>query len=165
MNFATIDIFFVVIILGFAIAAYIKGFIDELFTKLAFLLGLIGAVLLYDRTAPFIYSYVPNVFAAQILGFLAVFIVVYLVVRIVQKFIGVFFQNDILAGLNKALGFFLGIAEGIFIVAACLILMNMQPWVSVDGILQDSFFVRILAPLLADPKQYMDIVINSVALQ
>ncbi|HIW36378.1 MAG TPA: CvpA family protein [Candidatus Treponema faecavium] len=163
MSFAMIDIVFGLIVLFFAIEASLKGFVREFFTKLAFLLGLAAAVLFYDQAARIIFRYVPYQFLAQILGFLVIFIIVYLVVRIVQQCIGVLFRNDIMAGLNKALGFFLGIAEGVFIVAACLILLRAQPWFSADGLLRGSFFLHILEPLLAQPEYYVNTVIDSVS--
>ena len=73
MNFTIIDIFFAIIIFALAIMGSIKGFIDELFGKLAFVLGLVVAVLFYGKLYPHVEKWISVVFFAQAISFILLF--------------------------------------------------------------------------------------------
>ena len=88
--------------------------------------------------------------------FVLLFIVTFLLVKIFQHIIGSFFQSEIMNGLNRALGFFLGAFEGLLVVAVILIALNAQPWFDVAGLLGDSFFANIMSGIIAQPVQYVN---------
>jgi membrane protein required for colicin V production len=135
-----IDPFFAIVLLFFAINAAIKGLIHEVFTKAAFFLGIFGGLLFKNRLAPYFVSYIKNELIAQIISFVLIFIVVYIFLRLIQQIVAKLFENDIMSGLNKALGFFFGIAEGVVVVGFVLFLLHAQPWIDVTGLLNGSFF-------------------------
>ncbi|NLK45748.1 MAG: CvpA family protein [Treponema sp.] len=83
----------------------------------------------------------------RILAFLILFIVVYVAIRIVQKIVGFAFQGDIMKGLDKSLGFFLGIAEGFLIVGLILFLLYSQRLFDIRPVLIDSFFDKLISPI------------------
>ncbi|AEE16580.1 CvpA family protein [Treponema brennaborense] len=155
MTFAFIDAVFAVIILACAINGTIKGFVAELFGKAAVILGLVVAVIFYGNLVPYVGKWISADFLAQVVSFVLIFIVTYLSVRIVQHFIGGFFQGDILSGLNRALGFFLGIAEGLIITAVVIILLYAQPWIDIDGLFRGSFFHELLKGFVTEPIRYV----------
>lgn len=155
MTFTFIDIVFFIIIFAFAISGAVKGFVAELFGKAAVILGLIIAVIFYSRLYPFVLRWIPIDFFAQAAAFILLFIVTYLLVKIFQYFIGNFFQSEIMSGLNRALGFFLGAVEGLLIVAVILIIMYAQPWLDTEGIFTGSFFTRLLSGVIVVPVQYV----------
>ena len=66
------------------------------------------------------------------------------------------FQSDIMSGLNRAMGFLLGIIEGILIVAVILIVLNTQPWFDTTELLGNSFFAKILAGIISQPVDYVN---------
>lgn len=156
MTFAFIDLVFGVIILALAIAGTLKGFVAELFGKAAFILGLIVAVLFYGKLHPYVARWVSVDFFAQAIAFILLFVVTFLLVKIVQHIIGSFFQSEIMSGLNRALGFFLGVIEGLLVVAVILIALNAQPWFDISGLLEGSFFSKIMSGLIAQPVQYVN---------
>jgi membrane protein required for colicin V production len=126
--------------LFFAINAAIKGLIHEVFTKAAFFLGIFGGLLFKNRLAPYFVPYTKNELVAQIIAFVLIFIGVYNLLRLIQQIVAKLFENDIMSGLNKALGFFFGIAEGLVIVGFVLFLLHAQPWIDVTDLLNGSFF-------------------------
>lgn len=140
MSMAIIDIVFLIIIGFLAINGAIKGFIAELFGKAAFIVGLLVGILFYDLMANFLSQWIDVSFFAQIIGFLLLFIITFLIIKVVQHLLGGIFKGDILGSLNKALGFFLGLAEGVLIVAVCLLILHAQPLLETDSLLQKSFF-------------------------
>lgn len=143
MSLAIIDVVFILIILALAINGAIKGFIAELLGKAAFWVGLLVGILFYDVLALTLIQWIPVVFFAQILSFLLLFIITFIIIKIVQHLLSGLFKGDILGSLNKALGFFLGIAEGFLIVAVVLFILHAQPWIETDSLLKGSFFNQI----------------------
>lgn len=151
MTFNFLDIVFIVIILFIAIHGAVNGFIKELFGKAALALGVLAAVMFYAKLMPYINRHIKSAFVSQILAFLLIFVFVYLIVRLVQHFVGAFFSGDILQGLDRALGFFFGAAEGILLVFFVLVLLYAQPWFKVGPLVDKSFFHTVLEKFLAKP--------------
>lgn len=156
MTFTIIDAFFTLIIFCLAIMATLKGFVDELFGKLAFVLGLVVAVFFYSKLYPYIQEWISVVFFAQAIAFILLFIATFLLVKIIQHFIGSFFNNEIMGGLNKALGFILGAVEGLLIVAVILIILTSQPWFDTSSLLKDSFFANLLSGIIVQPVNFVN---------
>ena len=151
MTFNFLDIVFIVIILFIAIHGAVNGFIKELFGKAALILGILIAVMFYAKLMPYINRHIKSAFVSQILAFLLIFVFVYLIVRLIQHFVGTFFSGDILKGLDRALGFFLGAAEGLVLVALVLVFLYAQPWFKVGPLVDKSFFHTVLENFLAKP--------------
>lgn len=156
MMFAFIDIVFAIIIIAFAISATVKGFVAELFGKAAFILGLVIAVMFYGELYPFIVKWISVEFFAQAIAFILLFVVTFLLVKIIQHIIASLFQSDIMSGLNRAMGFLLGIVEGMLVVAVILIFLNIQPWFDTTQLLDNSFFAKILAGIISQPVEYVN---------
>ncbi|MEE0998446.1 MAG: CvpA family protein, partial [Treponemataceae bacterium] len=84
-----------------------------------------------------------------------IFIVVYLIVRIIQQCLKNCFESDIMKGLDRALGFFFGVVEGIVYVGLILVILYAQPWFDATGVLQNSFFHNLLDGMLVVPTNYI----------
>lgn len=146
--FNIIDIFFIIIILIFAIIAAAKGFVKEIFNKASWFGGIILGCLFAKKLQPYLISVVKNDFFALLLSFLLIFAVVFLIIQIIKTIIGRAFEGDIMKGLDKSLGFFLGIVEGLAIVMLIIIIANSQTLFSVEPIFKDSFFYNFIKPLI-----------------
>ena len=144
MNLAIIDVVFCVLILVLAINGAAKGFIAELFGKAAFLGGLVLGFLFCNSLAQVLIQWISVVILAQILSFLLIFVVTFLVIKILQHILGGLFKGDILGSLDRALGFFLGLAEGVLLVVLVLFVLHAQPWIDTTELLRGSFFDRLL---------------------
>ncbi|WP_428768304.1 CvpA family protein [Treponema sp. HNW] len=151
MTFNFLDIVFIVIILFIAIHGAVNGFIKELFGKASLVLGVLAAVMFYAKLMPYINRHIKSAFVSQILAFLLIFVFVYLIVRLVQHFVGTFFSGDILQGLDRALGFFFGAAEGLLLIFLVLVILYAQPWFKIGSLVDTSFFHTVLEKFLAKP--------------
>jgi membrane protein required for colicin V production len=138
-----IDIIFLAIILVFAIVSAIKGFINAIFNKLCWILGLVGAFLFYNMLSGPMMGLVKNPLAANILSFLVIFIVVFLFIKIIQTILSKVFDGEIMKGLDRSLGFFFGFVEGLVVVYVFIFIVLKQPWFPQPKFLEGSFFVRI----------------------
>jgi membrane protein required for colicin V production len=153
MIFAPIDIFFLVLILVFAVTAAVRGLISELFSKAAFIGGIIAAILLTPVLDPYMKSVFRNETLSRTLSFLLIFIAVFLLIKIIQEIVRKIFSGDILRGLDHSLGFFFGVVEGIAVAALVLAVIEGQPWINTAELTQKSLFARMLDPLIRAPAQ------------
>lgn len=156
MTFAIIDIVFLIIILVMSIKGAVNGFITEVFGKAAFLVGLLVGVLFYNDLAVVLVQWISVVFLAQVVSFLLLFILTFLLIKVIQHVLGGIFKGDILGSLNRALGFFLGLAEGVLIVAVILLVLHVQPWIQVDSLLAGSFVDALFASPLNQSVDFVN---------
>lgn len=153
MNFTVLDWIFGILILIFALSGLIKGFVDCLFNKLCWILGLIAACLFYGVAAEYILKSVENKTLSNVLGFCIVFIAVFLLVKLLQMIVSKIFQLNILKSLDKVLGFAFGIIEGIAIVGLIIFILTKQPFFSPDKLLNDSFFYELFDKFFLASKE------------
>lgn len=153
-----IDYIFMLIILVMAISATIKGFLGEVFSKAAFFLGIILALVFYGKLMPVMAQYISVPFVQALLSFVAIFIGVYLIIRLVQLILKkIFLSGSIMKGLDKSLGFFLGIIEGFIVIFMVLFVLNMLPWENVRSIVNGSIFQKMFIMIISDPVKYMNL--------
>ena len=148
MFFTLTDVIFFIIILIFAVIATAKGFINAIFGKLCWILGLIFAFLFYKKLTGYMKQLVHNETISSILCFLLIFVIVFLIVKIIQTILSKAFDGEIMKGLDRSLGFFFGLLEGLLVVFVFIFIMMNQPWFDFSKIFEGSFFVKILTPLL-----------------
>lgn len=149
MNFITIDYIFGIVILIFAFVALIKGFVSEVFGKAAWVLGILCSVFFYANIAEMLLPSINNVILCNILSFLLVFVVVFIVIKLVGLILQKIFSFSILRSLDRALGLFFGIVEGLAVVWGIIFLLKVQPFVDVTGIMEGSFFYNLINQFLA----------------
>ena len=148
MDFAVVDWIFSGIILIFAISGVIKGFIDNVFGKLAFVVGLLMAYLFYKNLANGLLKDIKIAYLANIVSFLLIFIVTFLSIKIVQMIVAKVFEWSILKSLDHTLGFIFGIVEGAAVVCLLIFLLDAQPFFNVQNILNGSFFYNLITSFL-----------------
>lgn len=155
MTFTFIDIVFLIIIAAFAFTAMIHGLIQELFGKLAVIVGVVAGFYFCGLLAPYISKFIKIPAVDVVLAFILIFITAFLVVKIVQIIVGAIFSGEIMKSLDRVLGLAFGVIEGALIVCCILILMKAQIWFDFASILSDSTFAKILLPYLQVPISYI----------
>ena len=148
MFFTLTDVIFLVIILIFAVIATAKGFINAIFGKLCWILGIIFAFLFYKKLTGYMKELVHNETVSSILCFVLIFVVVFLIVKIIQTLLSKLFDGEIMKGLDRSLGFFFGLLEGFVVVFVFVFILMNQPWFDCSKIFEGSFFVKLILPLL-----------------
>lgn len=153
MNFGVIDWVFSGIIIIFAIGGVIKGFIDNVFGKIAFIAGIVLAYFFYDDIAEKLLKDVKVEFAAKIISFLLIFVVTFIVIKIVQMIVAKVFEWSILKSLDRTLGFIFGMVEGGAVVCLIIFLLTAQPFFNAMNILDGSFYYNIVSSLFHSTKE------------
>ncbi len=152
MHFEFMDIFFLILVLFFAVTACSKGFLKELFGKIAVVAGVVVAVVFSSSLSPYLEKFIKVKTLSVVIAFILLFIATFLLVKIIQTLISSIFSGDILKSLDKILGFALGAVEGIGIVCALLILIKAQPWFS-PAFIDRTFFWSCFGSLLQKPVE------------
>lgn len=121
----TIDLVFAILLLWSAYRGFTKGFIVQLATLAALLLGILGAVLFSDLTSSLIIKkfeisgqYLP------ILSFAVTFIVIVIAVHLFAKMLNKLIDAIALGIVNRLLGVLFSLLKTAFIVSIILVLIN-----------------------------------------
>ena len=153
MSFTVIDWVFSGIILIFAISGVIKGFIDNVFGKIAFIAGILLGYLFYKDIAAILSKDIKFPFAANILAFLLIFVVTFLVIKIIQMIVSKVFEWSILKSLDRTLGFIFGLVEGAAVVCLAIFLLTAQPFINVENLFDGSFYYNLVTSLFNSTKE------------
>jgi len=158
MGLAVIDIVFLIVIAIFALRCALRGIVGELMSMAALVLGLLAAIFTFRKTAELIRGkFIPDIKALpEIISFTVVFLAVFAVIKILETILKDIIDRIQLGGLDRFLGFFLGIAEGLVIVCLLLFLILVQPFVEPDLLLKDSLFADILMPYIIGTKKELE---------
>ena len=148
MSIALTDVIFLLIILIFAVIAAAKGFIKAIFGKLCWILGLLGAFFFYKKLMSHMTELVHNETASFILCFVLIFVVIFLIVKIIQTIFERIFDGEIMKGLDRSLGFFFGLIEGLVVIFVFVLILTYQPWFDCSKIFEGSLLIKLLSPLL-----------------
>ncbi len=153
MSFAAIDVVFLVLIFVLAIRGAIRGFVTEIGSVAALVIGLGGAILFYKPLAALIGRLFGSSMWNPLIAFLILFLLLYLVIKLLERLLHAMFDKLNLERLDRAIGFFLGLAEGLLAVCVLLFLLNWQPLFDARRLLEHSLFARVLSPILPSPQR------------
>jgi len=155
MGLTIIDIVFLVIIAIFALRCSLRGIVGELMSLAALVLGLLAAIFFFRKTAEMIRGkFIPDVKALpEIVSFVAIFIAVFAVIKILETILKDIIEGIKLGGVDRFLGFFFGIAEGLVVTCLLLFLINVQTFVEPEQILEGSLLAEILMPFIMGTKK------------
>ena len=148
MNINPLDIVFIVILAAAAIRCTFKGFVAELMSMAALILGIVAAIFFSKAGAMLIDTYIGYSNWNQIVAFLVIFILVYLITKLVEGIIRRLLDRINLDRLDKALGFFLGLAEGLVVIVFIVYLLEVQPIFDTKQLLESSFVARIILEVI-----------------
>jgi len=132
------------------IRCYLKGFISELLSMAAIVLGLLASLFFFKNGADFIREkFLPNVkVIPEILAFIALFIIVYIIIKLFEKLLKDVIEGIRLKGVDHFLGIIFGFLEGIVVICLILFILRIQPLHALSALLKDSFFADKLLPLI-----------------
>jgi membrane protein required for colicin V production len=147
-GFQAIDFIFIILIALIVIHGYVRGFVTEFFSWAALAAAILAAVFFYSAGAAFIRkNAMPDVrYVPEILGFMAVFLIVMLICKMIERLF-----RDVVAGANlgildKFVGAIFGLIEGLTLTALIIFVLAVQPLVDASKLIGDSVFAQIFLP-------------------
>jgi membrane protein required for colicin V production len=152
-----IDIFFLVLFGILVLRCFLHGFTGEIISLASIALGLAGAVFFFKNGAAFIrtFAFATIKVIPEILAFLGIFLIVYILGRIIDHIVKDIINRLNLTGLNRFLGFILGLIEGVAAVSLILLLLCIQPLFDSTALLEKSIFARVLLPFIGMAREWV----------
>ena len=148
MSLNPLDTVFIVLIAAGAIRCAFRGFISEVLSFAALILGIVGAVFFSKAGAGLIDTYVGFSNWNQIIAFLVIFLAVYLVVKLIEGILHRVLDKIHLERLDRVLGLFLGLVEGGLVVVLLVYLMRVQPIFDLESLLNSSGIARFVLDII-----------------
>lgn len=155
MTISAFDAVLFFVLVFFIIKVTRSGFIAEFFSKAAVILGCIGAVLFYKKLSPHVQRIIGIDSFPGLVSFLFIFLVLYILVKLIQRIVGNAFEGESMKNLDLALGFFLGIIEGMLAIVLVIIILELQPWFDTASITSTSLWYRLFHPLVFSGTVYL----------
>ena len=149
------DIFFTAILIIAIFRCVIRGFVREFMSAAAFIGGIITAIFFSAQGAEFVALRLGLVRGSRIIAFITIFIVIYLVIKILEGIIQRLLEKLHLEKLDRALGFFLGIVEGVLLIMLIIFILQIQPFFDTSELLRESFIAGLIFRYLPDGIQYL----------
>lgn len=143
-----LDVVFITVVILAAIRASFRGMVRELMSVAAVFLGIAAAVYLSGMVTNALADQLGTGPLAQVAAFLGVFLAVYVLVRLTQKLLDSIVERVHLENVDHALGFFVGLAEGLVAITAIIVALQIQPLFDPNPMLGGSVIARWLVPLL-----------------
>jgi membrane protein required for colicin V production len=152
----SLDWIFVVLLVLLGLRCMARGFVSEILSMAAFIVGILAALLFYRSAGELIASWGLASMPASlpgILGFAGVFLAAFLVMKLVERLVSEGVEAAQLGGIDKALGLLLGLAEGLLLVSLVLIAMSLlepafKPIAGYSRLLGESYFARVILPIV-----------------
>lgn len=151
-----LDWVFIVVFALLGIRCMVKGLVAEVLSVAAVFAGLLAGIFLYKAAAQLFVGWglaaKPEILPS-LLGFAAVFIVAFLIVKLVARLLKEGIEAAELGGVDRALGLILGLVEGLILVSFILVAMSLlEPTLkTITGyskLLGGSFFARTILPII-----------------
>jgi len=153
VTLTALDIVFIILLILVVMRAMFRGFVHEFMSMAAIIFGILAAVLLSGVVAVKLAPYIGRSFWTQIVAFLGLFLVVYVVVKIFEGGLNRLVERINLNSLDRALGFFLGLAEGLILIFVIILIMRAQPFFDFHAVVDHSLFAKVLLPLMPYASQ------------
>ena len=150
MDVAIIDVVFVGIIAVFTLRCAVHGFVSELMSIAALILGLFTSIFFFRTGAQIIRNwFLPGMMAIpEIIAFVLIFLTVFGVVKLVEILLKSIIEAIRFGAADRFLGILFGFAEGVVIVCLLLFLISIQPFFDSRPLLRGSYFAELLMPFI-----------------
>jgi membrane protein required for colicin V production len=150
VNLPLIDLVCIVLLGLLTLRGFLKGFTGEFFSIASLALGILAAVFLFKNGAAFLRNrYFQNMaLVPEVLAFAVIFLAVFFAGKILEHIVKDVIDRLNLDKLDRALGLFLGLAEACALISLVLLFLLIQPLFDSQRLLGNSFFARLLEPLI-----------------
>lgn len=145
----TLDYVLIAIIAIAALRCWFRGIIGEVLSAAALVGGLLSGIFFYRQVGGWISSLVALGGFEQVVGFVAAFAIVFIVVKVVERSLRSVLENLHLDALDRILGLAFGAFEGLLVSTIVILVLMYQPLVNVGALLEGSLVARVIIPLVA----------------
>lgn len=155
MELNPIDIVFTLVLVTLTLRAAFRGFVREFMAVAALVLGIGGAALGAGVVALWLEQMLGASLWNHVIAFLGLFLLLYLVIKLTEGALDALVERIHLDSLDHALGLFFGGFEGLVAVFIIILLLQIQPLLELDSLMNGSIYVELLTPLLPYANSFM----------
>ncbi|MDC7239114.1 MAG: CvpA family protein [Spirochaetales bacterium] len=148
MDLSVLDIVLLAVMLISSLAGAFKGFIKELFSLASLFISLLLAAVFYSDGAQWIQSRSSIGDIAALIAFAGIFLASFALFKLLQKMFSEMIEQTPFEGVDKMLGFFLGLLEGILLVFLIVYIINFQTIIDVSDMRNNSVLVPYIERFL-----------------
>ncbi len=156
MNLAVFDVIGILVLLAAGVRCAFKGFVAEFLSALAIITGLAAAVIFTATLSDVLSPYLGETLWTPIIAFLLIFLIGYVLIKIVESTLHRIIERVELEKLDQALGFFLGLIEGFLFLALLVFVLQLQTVIEIGPFLEESFLARILQQIIPVGAQFLE---------
>ncbi len=120
-----LDIIILLLLGGGAIFGFMRGFVQEVLSLLAWIFAIAAIWLFYEPVAVFLAGIIGTEGGASVLGYAAVFIVTYAIGKFVASYVGGKTRSSLLGPIDRVLGFGFGALKGLAMATAGFMLLTI----------------------------------------
>ncbi len=151
-----IDFLIIAICLFFLIRGYFLGFISQILSLLAYIVAYFAAVLF----SPYAIEYLQgitnfNETLLRLMSLSLIFLLAFVVVKVIEIPIVRFTNTSILSGLNRVLGFVFGCLIGIIVIVILDFLLKSQPFFDLEALLGSSRVLGFIREIFSFFHQFV----------
>lgn len=151
-----IDIFFTAIILFMTIKAIVRGFVTEVMGIAAIGLGIILGVLFSGLLGSVLSRQFGESNWNQVIAFLIIFLVSYIIIKIFENGLNALVDKINLDRLDRSLGLFFGIVEGVVLVMIFVFIIEVQPIFDTEKVESESWYMQMIHRFVPDGRQILN---------
>ena len=146
-----LDLVLLIIIVTFATVGVIKGFISEFFGKGTPVFAVWISIIFYKKLYIYIQNSISNEKLALTASFLIIFIISFIVLKVIEQILKKVFGGEILGSLDHVLGLAFGVVEGGALVCLITIILQSQTWFDTSSLLESSKIYGMLYSFIKFP--------------
>lgn len=125
MNY--IDIILIIILVIAAVKGFRKGFIHQIASLIAWILGIFLAIKIGNILVSFLHpGLISSIVTAKIISFLGVLVVVVIVILFAGKVVEGFFEDLSLSGINRLAGLVFSLIKTSFLLSIIMVLLHIS---------------------------------------
>jgi membrane protein required for colicin V production len=148
MDWNYLDIVFAILAAFMILRGLMRGALAEFFSLGAVVAGIAAGVIFSADLGRWVETSLGLNGWGRIIAFMGIFLVTYIIMKILEKALRSFLASVNLQNLDKALGLFLGFIEGVALVGIIIFVLHVQPIDSLRNLADRSFCGRTLKPLM-----------------
>jgi len=116
------DVAILILLGALAIAGFLRGFVQEVLSLLAFAGATIAVGFFHDDATRFLSNYVTNAYGSSLISYALVFVISYVLLRFIARKVGQNVRDSALGPIDRVLGLGFGLVKGLLIATLGVLL-------------------------------------------
>jgi len=163
MQLGILDYIFLALIIISSLRGAFRGMIQELISLAALFISLLLSAVFYPDGSQWLRSRSSLENGADFIAFIVIFIVAFILFKLIQKGIVYLINETPFEGMDKLLGFFFGLLEGILICFLLVYIVDFQNLIDLGRLTEKSVIMPYLERFLPALDKPAGAIMNKIS--